>query len=251
MTSPARSVNVWICMATNKSLISRAWTVSLELLRKQFWPLLILFAVSATLGINLEDSAAELRDRDENLRLTLHAIMAVWDFAEGILLILILSWGLPSVLPLQGPRFLAKPFDRKYLNSFFAEYLRVLGQTILWGLLLILPGFVMYALLTFVPFITLFSADYEAGQVDALELSLKLVKNCMTAVFVTLIGTTILQGLLEVGPSLVASLHTLPIRITALLLSLLISIWTYSLMVLLFKREIEKPWNLPSPAKAS
>jgi hypothetical protein len=119
VTSPARSVNVWICMATNKSLISRAWTVSLELLRKQFWPLLILFVVSATLGINLEDAAAELRDRDENLRLTLHAIMAVWDFAEGILLILILSWGLPVALPLQGPRFLAKPFDRKYLSSFF------------------------------------------------------------------------------------------------------------------------------------
>lgn len=212
----------------------------MQLLRAQLWPLFILFVVGVTLGINLEDAAAELKDKDETLRLTLHGLMAIWDFTEGILLILILSWGLPKVFPLQGPHFLTKPFDRKYLNSFFAEYLRVLGQTILWGLLFIIPGFVQYMLLSFVPFIALFSAEYEAGTIDALELSRKLAKKCFAAIFLTLFLTTVLQGLLEVGPSLVANLHTVPIRITASALSLLISLWTYSFMILLFKREMER-----------
>lgn len=62
-------------------------------------------------------------------------------------------------------------FIQKYLNQMFIETLRTWGKTLLWSLLLILPGIWKYLELSLVPLVVAFSKSYDEGRVDALKLS--------------------------------------------------------------------------------
>jgi hypothetical protein len=227
-------------MADTKSLFSKATQLFKKLVAHRLVPIGILFVVGNSISLNLEDQIAVLSPTQETLKLTLTLCMGLWDLTEGILTILLLSWGLPHVHPLKGPKFLSQPFERAYLGSFLAEYLRVLGNILLWGILLIIPGFVQYVRLIFVPLIVFFSKDYEADTVDALELSRKLSKGCFKLLIVLILAISLIQILLEMTPNMVAELHTLPLRLAFNLTSFLISIWSYSFIVVLFEREMEK-----------
>ncbi len=227
-------------MTSNKLLLRDSIGLLFSFLGGRFFVLAALFIFGITLSINLENASAALDAKEENLKLALNLGLGLWDLTEGILLILILSWAVPTVSPLRGPKFLARPFDRPYLTTFFAEYLRVLGQILFWGLFLLIPGFYRYIELIFVPYIVLFSSEYERGTVDALALSITLVRKCFNLLLLVLAAVTVAQVALEFGPQLNETLHQLPVRVTFNLCSFLISIWSYSFILLLFKREMEK-----------
>ncbi len=213
----------------------------ISLIREQFWPLLVLFGATAFIGITLQDMAAGLFTDQEGLRILLHLMIGLTDLGEGLLLMLFLSWAVARVHPFKGPRFLNRPFDRPYLSSFFAEYLRALASTLIWALFLLIPGFIRYLQLTFVPFIVFFSADYEKGEVDALKFSTSLFKKCWVPVSAVIIGTTLLSMTLEMVPFFYGGIfHSIPIRVTFQLLNYLLAIWTYSFIVLLFEREMKR-----------
>ncbi|MGZ3722290.1 MAG: hypothetical protein ACXVA9_05135 [Bdellovibrionales bacterium] len=172
--------------------------------------------------------------QQETERWVLQLLLGLWDLSEGILLLLILSWGVPKVLKFKAKDLLQQPFETPYLASFFAEYLRLLAQVLMWGLLLIVPGFIRYCQLIFVPLIAMFSKSYREGETDALRLSEKLTKGRLLTIVGIMLGTMALQFGVEFTPQILPDLHILPLRVLFAGASFLISVWTYSLIFLLF-----------------
>ncbi len=217
-----------------------SFSLAAQLIGAQGLKLAVLFAISATMAINIEDTIRTLTPEQENIRWGLHLTLGIWELLEGALFFLILSWGIVKVRDL-GPTkgFLKDPFQRAYLPSFAAEYLRMLAQVLLWAILLLIPGFVRYAQLIFVPYIALFSEAYQRDDVDALEFSRELTRKRFSLIFAVLLGATALQLSVEFAPHLATSLYTVPIRAVFIGLSFLISIWTYSFMFRRFEDALE------------
>ncbi len=76
-----------------------------------------------------------------------------------------------------------KNYFRKYLNIFMIETLRSWGKILQGSLLLIVPGLIRYFSLVLVPFVVTQSKVYDRGEVDALELSSRLVRKSFWKIF--------------------------------------------------------------------
>lgn len=211
-----------------------------RLLRQKALTLLIFTAVAMSLAMFLEDQFLLLAPQAGSSRIILQIAMGVWDFATGLLLLFILSWALPEVTPWNAKGLVPAPFKEPYLESFWAEYFRSLAQILLWGLLLIVPGFVRYARLVFVPFVALFSREYRSGQVDALKLSHALTQGRFGRLLFVLLATSLLELFFQISPKFSSALHTYPIRIAFYSVSVLISIWTYSFLFLVFESALKQ-----------
>ena len=210
------------------------------LLQEQIWPLLAIFAFSCFINVSIEDAMQLATPADDTQRWVMQLGLGIWDLLEGILMLLILSFGIPKVR-VNGPlEFIAEPFASPYLGSFLAEYLRVLAQVLMWGLLLIVPGFIRYCRLIFVPFIALFAKSYRLGAEDALRLSEKLSSGRLTSIYLALGITMGLELFVEFLPQMVPVLHILGLRVLFAAVSFLISIWTYSLIYLMFESVIHE-----------
>ncbi|NJL23902.1 MAG: hypothetical protein HC902_01075 [Calothrix sp. SM1_5_4] len=200
----------------------------------------MLFTIGAALTLSVEQMVLSLPRQEDGLRLAFQVSVALWDLVESLLLILILSWGIPQVRQLSEVRFGQRPFAEPYLGSFLAEYLRAMASVLLWGLLLILPGVVRFCRLIFVPYITLFSRSYREGKVDALEFSSAMSRGRLLKIFLIVLGTTLLQLSLELLPQEVVALPLFPFRVAFQLLSFGLSIWMYSFFYLLFELAMEE-----------
>lgn len=67
-------------------------------------------------------------------------------------------------------------FIQDHLNQLSIEILRSWGKTLLWSLLLILPGLWKYLEFTMIPFVVTLSKTYDKGEVDALKASARVVR---------------------------------------------------------------------------
>lgn len=215
--------------------------LAIQLLRAQLWPLLLLFFINGFGLATLEDSLEGLPRTAENERILIQIAMMLFSLASGILLILVLSWGIPKIrnLASRSPLLLEDPFATSYLGSFFAEYFSVLSKVLLWGLLLILPGFYQYCRLIFVPYIVFFSAEYREGRVNALELSRTLTQGRFGLILLVILFSTAGE-LLDFLPQLNPMLHTLPIRMSIDALNFGISLWLYSFLYLQFEDALQR-----------
>lgn len=223
------------------TLFSNSLKLTGRVLKLQGPGLFILFVTGACVSLLLEDQLALVSSRDDSSRILLALTGGVADLIEGLLLLFLVSWSIPrAAATWTNPAFLREPFKRTYVSTFFAEYLRLLGRVLLWGLLLIVPGFIRYIQLTFVPLIVFFSRKYEDGEVDALELSTQMANRRWKIVYPVLIFSIVISILLQLAPNHFAELHTLPIRVGFYLLGLLLAIWTYCLIFLVFDEEIRK-----------
>lgn len=213
--------------------------LAVRLFRAQSLILIPLFLFSALFTINMEDFVRTLGPADDKLRMGLLIGSGLWELIEGALFFIILSLGIVKITPLKNKTLLREPFKEPFLGAFAAEYLRMLAQVLAWAILLLIPGFVRYAQLIFVPYITLFSSAYANDEVDALKFSHELTKKRFKLVFTVFLFATLAQVLVEFAPHLMTSLYTAPMRAAFLLLSFLISIWTYSFMFGLFQETLE------------
>jgi len=78
-------------------------------------------------------------------------------------------------------------FFKRYSNQVYIETLRAWGKTLLWSLLLILPGMWKYIEYIFVPFVVTESQPYQEGQEDALKASSHIVRKNFLKVFAVII----------------------------------------------------------------
>ncbi|MGE4130501.1 MAG: hypothetical protein AB7F86_02630 [Bdellovibrionales bacterium] len=227
-------------MADIKTLLRSSLGLTRALIRQCWWILMVIFSLGFAMQLSLEDTATSTLPTDETARIMANLTLAVGDLLFGILIFFALSFAYWRLRPQKSPRFLQKPFDRPYLGSFFAEYLRVLGQILLWALLVLIPGFIRYVHLIFVPLIVLFSSDYEDGKIDALKQSQLMVKNWFWFLLIFLALTGAAQLGLELLPLAAEALHEIPARISLGLVGVLISVWSYSVIVLIFEQEMQK-----------
>ena len=211
------------------------------LLQVQWAPLLVLFLLRSLLNIWAEDAVQVMTSTsDESSRWAIQLGLAGWDLIEGVLLLLILSWGIPKIRPPQSARIMLSPFTQPYLGSFLAEYLRQLAQVLMWALLLLIPGFFRYCKLIFVPMIALFSVDYREGRVDALRLSERLVSGRLFLIMGLMALTMGCQFLLGFAPEMNASLHTYFFRMFFDLIDFVINVWSFVLLFLLFEKFLNE-----------
>lgn len=79
----------------------------------------------------------------------------------------------------RGETFKWEVFERHLTQKsspLIIETLRSWGSILSYGILLIIPGFIRYLQLTFVPFIAALSPSYEKGEKDALQYSRQIFK---------------------------------------------------------------------------
>lgn len=217
-----------------------AFTLATELVREQFVPILVLFAIGAFFAISLEDAMNALTRNEENNRWVLQLALGLGDLVEGILLFLILAWGIPKVRPLTEAHFQKAPFQGGYVADFFGEYLRMLASSLLWGLLLVIPGFLRYFRLLFTPYVALFARPYREGKVDALRLAAELTKGRYFKIVLLYILTNATQAGVEFIPQFLPDLHVLPVRVITKIGGELIAVWLFSMLYLVFEQAMEE-----------
>jgi hypothetical protein len=152
-----------------------------------------------------------------------------------VIMILVLSWGLPKVRKFKAKDLLAAPFETPYVGSYLAEFLRMIAQVLLWLLALVIGSFVRFGQLIFVPYIALLSKSYRAGEADALRLSKKLVKGRLMLILGILLICDVIEFGAEFAPELLPDFHNLPFRVICAALVFLLSVWNYSLIFVLFE----------------
>ena len=81
---------------------------------------------------------------------------------------------------------------QKHLGYLVKEEMRVMGKSLLWGLLLLIPGLIRFFQCLFVPFVVLLDPQYQKGEVDALQASWVRVKR----VWARLLGLFVFFGLI-------------------------------------------------------
>ncbi|MBX3022254.1 MAG: hypothetical protein KF799_11325 [Bdellovibrionales bacterium] len=231
-------------MEQKPSLFANSFSLSMRLVREQLTPLLILFAVSALFTLTSESVLRTLTASDDSSRWVVQVSIGLYDLLEGVMLMLVLSWGIPKVRDLTEAHYQQHPFQESYISSFLGEYLRLLANVLLYGLLLIIPGFLRYIRLVFVPYVALFARPYRQGQRDCLRLAADLTRGRYLKLLLIVLAFTAVQLGVEFAPLLEPSLHILPMRIVFLGISFFISIWLYSLLYLLFEQAMEEfAWN--------
>lgn len=215
-----------------------------DVLRSQILPLLILWLIGTVITIAGEDAIHGLRPDEESTRWMIQGSMGVWEIFEGVTAFLILSWGVAQVRNLTSPNLERQPFQKPYLSSFLAEYLRMFAQVLMYLLLLIIPAIIRYCRLIFVPYIALFSKHYRSDEIDAVELSLELTKKLFWVILAFFVVSTGLQAAIEFLPNMIPDLHTTPLRVFFSLFGFVISIWCYCFVFVLFERALEeKTWT--------
>jgi hypothetical protein len=221
-----------------------ATSLTKNLLRVQFLPLLIFWLIGTVITIAGEDTIHSLRPDEESTRWMIQGTMGLWEIFEGIAVFLVLSWGVAKVRDFKSPNFERMPFEKPYLGSFLAEYLRMIAQVLLYFLLLVIPAIIRYCRLIFVPYIALFSKQYRSDEIDAVELSLELTKKLFWVILAFFFASTGIQAAIEFLPNMIPELHTAPLRVLFSLFGFVISIWCYCFVFVLFERALEeKTWT--------
>lgn len=86
-----------------------------------------------------------------------------------------------------------------YWNQMSIEILRSWGKTVMWCLVMVLPGLWKYVEYTMIPFVVTLSPRYDSGEVDALKASAVIVKkNIWKISFILTFFHGIFPGLLTV-----------------------------------------------------
>lgn len=94
-----------------------------------------------------------------------------------------------------------RDFFRRYTAPLTAESLRAITQVLLWSLVLIVPGIIMYCRLNFVPFVIFSDPDYEAHP-DAVARSKQLTKKCWIRVTFLILILSVFDAVFELAPNL-------------------------------------------------
>lgn len=223
-------------MAPFGKLLKESVPFAQKLARLQVAPLLALLFVDLALNLSIH-SLMTGPPRPDN-PLALQVAQALWELVQNILLFLVLCWGIPSARGARPSGIESEPFKSPYLGSFFAEYFRALAQELLYTLLLILPGIIRHIRLIYVPYIAIFSKDYRADKIDALQYSIALTKGRGWRIFGAIAffglagGLTVLIPLIDKESFLLQSL--------SIVLGFFVGIWTNAFLYLMFEDAVSK-----------
>lgn len=150
---------------------------NLQVFKKVFLPLFALVVLSTNidqyLNLHIENALRDPQGAQQQVYM--------WGFLSIISSILfpvlLMSVALYALNTQIGWTKSLEEFLKKNLNQIYIETLRSWGKTLLWSLLLILPGLWKYVEYSLVPFVVTSSARYDEGKEDALQRSAQIVRH--------------------------------------------------------------------------
>lgn len=165
---------------------------------------------------------------------------------------LLLSLALPVLQSLVAAQGLSSVFNKRVnfaavdtekIKFLIIELMRSWGQ-ILWGsIFLLIPGLIRYCQLIFVPWVVLFSRNYEIGKVDALKDSTKIFKKKWPTVLLLLFVFQLFLPLVMTGLFDSARLFSNSL-FSALLLAAVDTVWILFfiqfLFLIFYKEKLEE-----------
>ncbi len=122
----------------------------------------------------------------------------------------------------------------QHFQLLLKEEMRVWGKSMLWSYLLLVPGFIKYLQYSFVPFVVMTDAEYQAGRIDALEASKKQSKGALGRLFFLFIVSGVAWPLLtsawdESKIFLKSPVTALGFAVVEMTLLVIFVLYTYSL----------------------
>jgi hypothetical protein len=130
-------------------------------------------------------------------------------------------------------------FIGHHMNSLSIETLRSWGKTLMWSLVLVLPGIWKFIEYTMLPFVVTLSAPYLRGEEDALQASARVVRRHLPKVCaVLLVFHLVLPGVLTVFFDDYRLVWHTPVAALALtLVDVVLFIVSTQLLLSLFEKE--------------
>jgi hypothetical protein len=176
--------------------LHKATRTTIEFTRQLFFPLVVLFVCSFVVNQYFEGLARDLNSSEQG-----PWIAQIGEFLAS----LIEQFALFMI----GGYFLLRRTEALTWNVFFkrtlspltAESLRALTRILLWTLVFIVPGIVMFFRLTFVPYIVFVDPTYKSRP-DAVARSLELTKPCWIRLTLLIVLINLFDGLFELAPNL-------------------------------------------------
>lgn len=215
---------------------------NLQVFKRVFFPLFALVVLSSNIDqyLNLHIENA-LRDpggvQQQVLFYGFFAILSSVLFP--VLLVAFCLYGLNNLVVWKET---LEDFLKKFLNQMYIETMRAWGKTLLWSLVLILPGLWKYTEYILVPFVVTSSPRYDQGKEDALEMSAYVVKHNLGKIslvlfffhlFIPMIIATFFDSYRLIWKTPIASLALSALDTYLLLVST-------HLLFNIFKREVRK-----------
>jgi len=134
-------------------------------------------------------------------------------------------------------------FIGRHLNQLSIEILRSWGKTLLWSMLLILPGVWKYIEYTMIPFVVTLSKPYDRGEEDALAASSQVVKHRLLKISAILfVFHLFLPSVLTVFFDEYRLVWHTPVAALALnFVDVYLFILSTQLLMTVFEQEIQEP----------
>lgn len=103
----------------------------------------------------------------------------LWVLGGASLVVSLLAPLFSILLILAALKSTANPlwFFSQHFSQTLIEQVRAMGKILSWSLLLIIPGFIRFMDLLFVPFIVTMDSNYQSGRLDALKHSTRIFRS--------------------------------------------------------------------------
>ena len=124
-------------------------------------------------------------------------------------------------------------FFKRFTAPLTAESLRAITQILLWSLVFVIPGVIMYCRLNFVPFVIFCDPDYEQHP-DAVGRCKQLTKKCWFRVTLLILVFSIFDAVFELAPNLLR-VENLFARGFFSLCSFVFSLFAFVLLYMIFE----------------
>jgi hypothetical protein len=203
------------------------------------FPLILFLTFLGTYFLNMaveSPFAAPQAELNDSVRIFSQMMLVLWSLIEGFIFFLV-TVKVPVRADLMKHQVEAV-WNKETWVGLAAEPLRALMYIILWSLLFLIPGLIFYALYSFVMYVVLFSKEYQAGNEDALKLSKALVKPMFFSFALANLAFSGASSAFGMAPQVADVFNLIPLRVLCELIAFLISLYSYSLMRILFHKAM-------------
>lgn len=225
-------------MASIREWLFESFRLTAQLLKTEAFWLVTIFVASGVFAILSEDMMKDALPTNSNWQI--QVLMALFDFIEAIVVLLVLARGVAKVRKFTSSRLIQNPFSPSDLKSFFSEYLRMLAQILFFTLLFLVPGLIRYVQLIFVPFVALFSREYRDGNWDAIEASKSLIQGQFGRMITVLMVGVGVGTAVEFAPHIFDWNDLYVMRILSIVISDVISVWMFAIVFLAFEAKMQE-----------
>lgn len=219
-------------MLLHRRDFNRAGLLTAQWVRELPFTLFVLFAVSFATNLSLEKLSRVLYYTEQGPWPAQIAQMFC-ALLEGFFLLLIGGFFLVNLREKMSWRI----FFKKYMAPLTAESLRAITRILLWCLVFLVPGMIMYCRLNFVPFVVFADPSY-ATRPDAVARTLELTRSCWFKITLIIFGLGCFDAIFEFAPHIL-NIEDFGFRLFFELCGFLFSLFSFVLLYMIFQNLMQ------------